>query len=128
VDIVNKYKLINNYLEQISNRAASTIVELNLLQKHIDDIKGVLVGKGEAIRLQPQNLPAQPISKKVPHQQPTDMIRIKEVMKMIGISKSTIYSFISNGTFPKPIKLGGRSVAWQRGNIEKWVLNKVNAT
>ncbi len=127
MNIVDKYELINNYLEQLSNRSACTIVELNLLQEHIDGIKAALAEICEGVRLPLENLPVQPVLNEVIPQQATDMIRINEVMKRVGISKSTIYSFISNGTFPKSIKLGARSVAWQRGVIEEWVLNKVNA-
>lgn len=129
VNIVNEYELINNYLEQLSNRVANTIVELRLLQQHIDDFKRALLPMREVSRLQPEKVAYKPISDKeeVTPRHPNDLIRIKEVIKMVGISKSSIYSYINIGSFPKPIQISSRSVAWQRGMIEEWVMTKANA-
>lgn len=129
VNIVNEYELINNYLEQLSNRAANTIDELRLLQQHIDDFKVTLLSMREVSRLQPEKVAYKPISDKeeVTPRHPNDLIRIKEVIKMVGLSRSSIYSYINNGSFPKPIQISSRSVAWQRVMIEEWVMTKVNA-
>jgi prophage regulatory protein len=126
---LNEYGLLNNYLVQLSNRAASTIIELELLQKHIDDFKSTLSSKCKVSRSEPENIAIKPIFDKIKFdaRHPNDLIRIKEVIKMIGLSRSSIYSGINNGTFPRPIKLSSRSVAWQRGMIEIWVLDKVNS-
>ena len=37
-----------------------------------------------------------------------NFLRIKDVMKMTGIAKSTIWLWVSEGKFPKPIKLSPR--------------------
>jgi len=34
--------------------------------------------------------------------------RIKELIKLLGISKETIYFWIRKNRFPKPVKLGPR--------------------
>ena len=96
MNIVSKYKLINNYLDQLSNQTACTIVELKLLQRHINNIKAALAGETERIRLSPESLAVNSISNDSMPQQATDLIRIKEVMKMVGLSKSSIYAFISS--------------------------------
>lgn len=51
---------------------------------------------------------------------PTDLITIKEVEKTTGIKKSTIYIQISQGEFPKQVKLGSRTSRWVRGEVEAW--------
>lgn len=38
-----------------------------------------------------------------------------------GLSRSTIYEKIKNGTFPKPIKLGPRAVGWLETEIDAWL-------
>ena len=38
------------------------------------------------------------------------ILRLKSVMAQTGLSRSTIYLRVSEGTFPSPIKLGERSV------------------
>jgi prophage regulatory protein len=126
---LNEYELVNNYLVQLSNRAASTIIELELLQKHIDGFKNTLLSKCKVSRSEPEKIAIEPIFNKIELDacHPNDLIRIKEVIKMIGLSRSSIYSCINNGTFPRPIKLSSRSVVWQRGMIEIWILDKVNS-
>lgn len=64
---MNKVKLITNYLDQVSNRATSTMTELKLLQMHIEDIKDTLDGLSEGLRSPAENLPVQPISNPVKH-------------------------------------------------------------
>ena len=33
--------------------------------------------------------------------------------------------YIKNGTFPRPVSLGGRAVAWVREEIEEWIEQRV---
>jgi prophage regulatory protein len=47
--------------------------------------------------------------------------RLPTVETQTGLSKSEIYRRIKLGTFPKPLKLGSRAVAWPSTSIESWV-------
>lgn len=47
--------------------------------------------------------------------------RMPTVEIQTGLSKAEIYRRIKRGTFPKPLKLGARAVAWQASTIEAWV-------
>jgi prophage regulatory protein len=49
------------------------------------------------------------------------LIRIKVVMDRTGLARSTVYKYISEKKFPKPIKLGTRAVAWVESEIEAWI-------
>ncbi|MEY6764105.1 helix-turn-helix transcriptional regulator [Kluyvera ascorbata] len=51
---------------------------------------------------------------------PTDLLTIKEVEKTTGIKKSNIYLQISQGVFPKQVKLGSRTSRWVRIEVEAW--------
>lgn len=53
------------------------------------------------------------------------LLRIQEVMHITGFGKSTIYAKISDGTFPKPIKISQRAVAWRLSEIEAWIADVV---
>jgi prophage regulatory protein len=53
------------------------------------------------------------------------LIRIAAVKSMTGISKSHIYLLASEGDFPKPIKLGERSVAWVQEEVEAWIASRI---
>jgi len=53
------------------------------------------------------------------------IFRLKEVTGMTGLARSTIYKYISAGTFPKPIPLGGRSVGWVQAELHEWITEKI---
>lgn len=48
-------------------------------------------------------------------------IRLKEVMSMCGKSRSSVYDAMRRGEFPKAVKLGGRSTAWVKSEIDAWI-------
>ncbi|GLO59589.1 transcriptional regulator [Vibrio sp. MACH09] len=48
-------------------------------------------------------------------------LRLKEVMALTGLGRSTIYKFMDEEVFPKTIPLGGRAVAWLESEIEEWM-------
>ena len=49
------------------------------------------------------------------------IIRLNEVMHLTGLSRSSIYAYMSQGIFPKSVKLGKRAVGWLRHEIDAWV-------
>ena len=56
-----------------------------------------------------------------------EMLRIKEVMKMVGLSRTTIWRRIKSGDFPARRRLGGpntRVVGWLRADIEDWLASR----
>lgn len=55
------------------------------------------------------------------HQSSGPLLRLPSVAKQIGLSKSEIYRRIKAGTFPQPLKLGARAVAWPAASVEAWV-------
>ncbi|WP_411066694.1 AlpA family transcriptional regulator [Vibrio alginolyticus] len=48
-------------------------------------------------------------------------IRLKEVINMTGLGRSSIYNFMVEGSFPKSVPLGGRAVAWVESEIKEWM-------
>lgn len=53
------------------------------------------------------------------------IIRLKEVLDTTGLARSTVYKFVSEGTFPKPVSLGDRCVGWVESEVQSWILDKV---
>lgn len=51
----------------------------------------------------------------------SNFLRITEVMKKTGIAKSTIWLWVSESKFPKPIKLSPRITIWEEEKIEGWM-------
>ena len=59
------------------------------------------------------------------NQEKISILRRKKVEKRVGLSRSTIYQKINEGSFPKPINLGPRAVGWIEDEIEKWLMDRI---
>lgn len=46
-------------------------------------------------------------------------------MDYTGLARSTVYKYMADEQFPKPVKLGVRVVAWVEAEIHDWVLAKI---
>lgn len=55
------------------------------------------------------------------------LIKIKQVQEMTLLSRSSIYSLISIGEFPKQFKLSERASAWVEEEVLDWVDAKISA-
>ncbi|MBZ2169039.1 helix-turn-helix transcriptional regulator [Marinobacter sp. F4216] len=53
------------------------------------------------------------------------MLRRPEVEVITGRSRSAIYEGMANGTFPKPVKIGARAVAWPESVIRQWIADRM---
>jgi prophage regulatory protein len=54
------------------------------------------------------------------------ILRLPEVKKSTG--RSTLYLRISQGTFPKPVCLGGRAVGWLEAEIQEWLQRHIDVS
>ena len=55
------------------------------------------------------------------------VLRLDEVVARVGLSKSTLWRYIKDGYFPKPIKLGPRATGWIEQEIEDWISSRPRA-
>jgi prophage regulatory protein len=53
------------------------------------------------------------------------ILRRKQVQDRTGLSRSTIYLRIAQGTFPKAVSLGARAVGWVESEIEEWLHSRI---
>ncbi|MDS0858623.1 AlpA family transcriptional regulator [Burkholderia pseudomultivorans] len=51
------------------------------------------------------------------------ILRRRQVEQCTGLSRSTIYKRMRDGTFPPAISLGGRMVGWRAADIEQFLAN-----
>lgn len=49
------------------------------------------------------------------------LLRVAEVMARTGLSRPTIYRWMSAGQFPKPVPLGRVLVAWPESAVDAWI-------
>lgn len=53
------------------------------------------------------------------------ILRLPVVKTRTGLSRSTIYLRVSEGSFPRPIALGPRSVGWIEAEIADWIAQRI---
>lgn len=53
------------------------------------------------------------------------LLRPKQVMERLGLSRSTLYQYIKEGKFPAPFRIGVRATAWRQEQIEEYIRQRV---
>jgi prophage regulatory protein len=56
------------------------------------------------------------------------ILRLPAVKTSTGLSRSTIYLRVSQGTFPKPVSLSGRAVGWLEAEVQEWLQRQIEAS
>jgi prophage regulatory protein len=54
----------------------------------------------------------------------TVILRLPELRKRIGLSRSSVYSLVRQGRFPRPIPLSARAVGWSQAEVEQWIAER----
>ena len=52
------------------------------------------------------------------------LMRLPEVLVLVGVGKTNLYSLISRGAFPKQTKISASCVGWPRGVVYGWLAAK----
>ena len=112
------------YLDQLSTKLKNNILEMEQGLSHITEITKNIS----------QEIPSAQTTKffdplstdKLSEKPPECLIRIREVCLLIGVSRSTIYRMVDDGSFPKPLELGPRFKAWQKKTVINWIASHQN--
>ena len=56
------------------------------------------------------------------------ILRTKEVLEILGVSKTTLYDMIEEGRFPRPSRISKRAVGWPSPVIDAFVESLPPAT
>jgi len=54
---------------------------------------------------------------------PKKFLRLPAVIELIGLRRTVIYDRIKAGTFPAPVQIGSRAVAWDAEELAQWQQN-----
>ena len=57
--------------------------------------------------------------------QPDRIVRLNTVLARTGLSRSTIYRKIAEGTFPAQLKISINGAGWRESDIDRWVADPV---
>lgn len=53
------------------------------------------------------------------------IIRLRTVLERTGLSRSTVYRKIAEGTFPSQIKISVHGAGWRESAINRWIADPV---
>jgi prophage regulatory protein len=51
----------------------------------------------------------------------TKILRLSSVIELTGLSRSSIYSQIAQGSFPRRVSIGLRAFGWREVDIQTWL-------
>ena len=54
----------------------------------------------------------------------TELERLPSVVHRTTLSRSHLYALMKKGQFPRPVKLGTRSVGWRVEDVEAWIATR----
>ena len=54
-------------------------------------------------------------------------LRLPQVKTITGLSKSSLYALIRANSFPAPVHLGPRTVAWVQSEVKSWAAERAHA-
>lgn len=53
-------------------------------------------------------------------------LRLPQVLARVGISRSTLWRWVAEGSFPRPLKLSARVTVWRSQDIDAWMQARGN--
>jgi prophage regulatory protein len=116
-DILNRLKVDAGQLtiaSLIQEREAA-VLEIQQLRETIDRLQA---DKERGNRL--RSVVSKPSLIISPPSNPDALLRLKDVCALIGVGRSTIYKWVELSSFPKPIRVGARSVRWKASDLAQW--------
>lgn len=57
---------------------------------------------------------------------PVQIIRMKEVIRRVGLSRSTIWRLERTGKFPRRRRLGPNSIGWLLSEVDDWIATRTS--
>ncbi len=52
------------------------------------------------------------------------VMRLPEVITVVGMCRAQIYRKMNNGTFPQSVRISARAVAWRESEIIDWLTSR----
>lgn len=82
-----------------------------------DRVADRLAARLQELRPMPTALPAERVGPR--------LFGMKDLQSRVSLSRTTIYRMMQTGTFPKPVRVGKRSM-WLESNIEAWIASAIS--
>lgn len=57
--------------------------------------------------------------------EPDRIVRLRTVLSRTGLSRSTLYRKIAEGTFPAQLRISTNGAGWRESDISRWIADPV---
>jgi prophage regulatory protein len=57
---------------------------------------------------------------------PIRLLRIQQVLELVGLKKATVYELQRTGQFPRSVKITSRAVGWVEEEVQQWLAERRN--
>lgn len=57
-----------------------------------------------------------------------EILRLREVLRITGLGRSSLYAKVARSEFPPPIKLGERAAGWLASEVSNWIQARIDAS
>jgi prophage regulatory protein len=57
----------------------------------------------------------------------SQLLRLPQVLARVGLKTTRLYQLCGDGTFPAPIRIGKRAVAWDSAEVDSWIAARAAA-
>ena len=61
----------------------------------------------------------------------SEILRIKDIIRVTGLSRTSIWRYVKSGSFPEPVSLGGpgsRTTGWYASEVADWLETRPRKT
>ncbi len=55
------------------------------------------------------------------------LLRLPDVRRKTGLSRSAIYRLVATGDFPKPVRPSKATTAWVSHDVDQWIGDRIRA-
>lgn len=49
------------------------------------------------------------------------LLRLRDVLTIVGVSRAHVYNLVKQGLFPRPISLGSNCARWVESEVQAWI-------
>ena len=53
------------------------------------------------------------------------LLRLRDVLTIVGLSRAHVYNLVKQELFPRPIALGSNCARWVQSEVQAWVSNSI---
>lgn len=52
------------------------------------------------------------------------IVRMDELLRRLQISRATVYRWLDQKRFPRPVRLGERTIGWRSSDLSGWLAER----